>query len=137
MKQNIATLVVAAIALVFLAMHSSSLPWTPVRIAGAVIGIPAFLMLIVARLQLGSAFSLRARASTLVTTGLYSRIRNPVYVFGGLSALGFFLWSGHPWLLLALLVLVPLQLIRIRKEEQVLTDKFGETYLAYKRSTWF
>ena len=137
MKQNIATLVIAAIALVFLAMHSSSLPWTPMRIAGVAIGIPAFLLLIVARMQLGSAFSLRARASTLVTTGLYSRIRNPVYLFGGLSAVGIFLWSGHPWLLLALLVLVPLQIVRIRKEEQVLTEKFGDAYLNYKRTTWF
>ena len=137
MKQNIATLVVAAIALVFLAMHSSSLPWTPMRIAGVAIGIPAFLLLIVARMQLGSAFSLRARASALVTTGLYSRIRNPVYLFGGLSAVGIFLWSGHPWLLLALLVLVPLQIVRIRKEEQVLTEKFGDAYLNYKRTTWF
>ncbi len=137
MKQNIATLVIAAIALVFLAMHSSALPWTPMRIAGVAIGIPAFLLLIVARMQLGSAFSLRARASTLVTTGLYSRIRNPVYLFGGLSAVGIFLWSGHPWLLLALLVLVPLQIVRIRKEEQVLAEKFGDAYLNYKRTTWF
>ena len=137
MKQNVATLVIAAFALVFLAIHSSSLPWTPMRIAGVAIGIPAFLLLIVARMQLGSAFSLRARASTLVTTGLYSRIRNPVYLFGGLSALGIFLWSGHPWLLLALLVLVPLQIVRIRKEEQVLAEKFGDAYLNYKRTTWF
>jgi protein-S-isoprenylcysteine O-methyltransferase Ste14 len=107
------------------------------RIAGLAIAVPAFLLLIVARLQLGRSFSLRARASELVTTGLYSRIRNPIYVFGGLTVLGIFLWIGQPWLLILLVVLIPMQIARVRREEQVLAEKFGEAYLDYKRKTWF
>jgi protein-S-isoprenylcysteine O-methyltransferase Ste14 len=34
-------------------------------------------------------------------------------------------------------VLIPLQIYRTRKEEQVLAEKFGDAYLEYKRKTWF
>ena len=113
------------------------LPWTAPRIAGLALAIPAFLLLGLARIQLGRAFSVQARASTLVTTGLYARIRNPIYLFGSLTIAGILLWAGKPWLLLCFAILVPLQVYRSRKEEQVLTEKFGEAYLDYKRQTWF
>ena len=38
---------------------------------------------------------------------------------------------------LFLAVLIPLQIVRSRKEERVLTEKFGAEYLEYKRKTWF
>ena len=34
-------------------------------------------------------------------------------------------------------VLIPVQLIRVRKEEKVLEAAFGDTYREYKRKTWF
>jgi hypothetical protein len=67
----------------------------------------------------------QAKASTLVTTGLYSRIRNPIYVFGGLAIAGFMLWANQPWLLLFFVVLIPMQVWRSRVEARVLTEKFG------------
>ena len=76
------------------------MPWTPNRIVGLSIAVPALVLLVVARLQLGRAFSVQAKASTLVTTGLYSRIRNPIYVFGMPSSSGIIIWIGSPWLLL-------------------------------------
>jgi protein-S-isoprenylcysteine O-methyltransferase Ste14 len=72
-----------------------------------------------------------------VTTGLYSRIRNPIYVFGALTIAGIVIWANKPWLLLGFAVLIPLQVYRIRKEERVLAEKFGASYLDYKRKTWF
>jgi protein-S-isoprenylcysteine O-methyltransferase Ste14 len=101
------------------------------------IAVPAFLVFAVARVQLGSAFSAQAKATTLVTRGIYSRIRNPIYVFGGLTIAGFMIWAHRPWLLLIFAVLLPLQIYRSRKEEQVLREKFGEAYDEYKRKTWF
>jgi len=44
---------------------------------------------------------------------------------------------GRPVLLLVLLVLVPVQISRARKEERVLTEAFGEEYVRYKAQTWF
>ena len=99
--------------------------------------IPAFLLFVLARIQLGQAFSVQAKATTLVTAGIYARIRNPIYVFGGLMILGVIIWAHRPWLLLIFVVLIPMQLLRVRKEEQVLEAKFGDAYLEYKRKTWF
>ena len=112
-------------------------PWTMVRLAGLCLLVPAGILLVVARLQLGSSFSVRPEARTLVTNGLYSRIRNPIYLFGGLTLAGFILLLNKPWYLLAFLVVVPVQIQRTRREEDVLTVAFGKTYLEYKDRTWF
>jgi protein-S-isoprenylcysteine O-methyltransferase Ste14 len=124
--KNYGTLALIVIALAIFARNAWALPWTVQHIAG-----------LVARVQLGNAFSVKAKATTLVTTGLYSRIRNPVYFFGALMILGVIVWVSRPWMLLFYVVLIPVQVIRIRKEEKVLTEKFGEAYVEYKRKTWF
>ena len=123
--------------LIIFASNAASLPWTPWRIAGIAIALPALVLLVVSRIELGRAFSVSAKASILVTSGIYSRIRNPIYVFSTMMLFGLIIWTGRPWLLLLLAVLVPLQYFRSRKEQAVLAEKFGEEYLAYKRQTWF
>ena len=80
MKLNIITLAIIAVGLMLFLWRAVQLPWTPYRIIGLAIAMPALLLLVLARLQLGGAFSVRAKASNLVTTGLYSRIRNPIMV---------------------------------------------------------
>jgi protein-S-isoprenylcysteine O-methyltransferase Ste14 len=137
LRTNIGTLALVTLSLLVFAWVSRGLPWTEWRIVGMAIAVPAFLVFAVARVQLGSAFSAQAKATTLVTRGIYSRIRNPIYVFGGLTIAGFMIWAHRPWLLLIFAVLLPLQIYRSRKEEQVLREKFGEAYDEYKRKTWF
>lgn len=137
MKANLITLAVVLAAAVLFASYAFQLSWTAPRIAGTAIGIPALILFVLARIQLGRAFSLQAKATTLVTTGLYSRIRNPIYVFGALLIVAVIVWANQPWWLASLLVLIPLQVYRSRKEEQALTEKFGDAYLQYKRKTWF
>jgi protein-S-isoprenylcysteine O-methyltransferase Ste14 len=137
MRFNLVTLAVTVIGLSLFAMHAVHLPWTAWRIAGIAIAAPAFVLFIAARIELGCAFSIQAKATTLVTTGIYSRIRNPIYVFGALLMLGLILWTGRPLLLLIFLVLIPLQVARSRKEARVLTERFGAAYLEYKKKTWF
>lgn len=118
-KLNLTTLAVVIIALSFFVMDAAHLPWTTRRIAGIAIAAPAFFLFVAARLELGRAFSVQAKATTLVTTGLYSRIRNPIYVFGGVFILGIIIWAGRPWWLLILAILIPLQAVRSRKEERI------------------
>ena len=137
MKTNIVTLVVVLLAIIFVGIHFSSLPWTPARIAGVVIGLPSLVLLILARIQLGGSFSVRPKAQNLVTHGLYSRIRNPIYVFGGPAIAGAFLYINQPVFLWIFVVLIPLQIYRAREESKVLEAKFGDEYRQYKSRTWF
>jgi len=137
MKFNVVTFVLIVGFAVWLALHAGNVPWTPLRLVGAVMAAVGMALLLTARVQLGRSFSVSAQARKLVTTGLYSKIRNPIYVFSALMLCGLAITIGRPWLLLLLLVLVPLQIVRARKEEQVLEQAFGEEYVRYKAGTWF
>lgn len=112
-------------------------PHTRAWLAGIGIAAIAFPLWIVARLQLGSAFSFKAEARHLVTSGLYSKMRHPVYVFGTLASLSALL-TLQIWPLLALgIALIPITWLRMRREERVLGAAFGEEYLRYRERTWF
>jgi protein-S-isoprenylcysteine O-methyltransferase Ste14 len=137
MRANILTLVVIVVVGVLFLWHALSLPFTPIRLAGLALVIPAFVLLLLARMQLGAAFSVQARATELVTTGIYSRIRNPIYVFSALLIAGVIVWSQQLLFLLVFVILIPVQILRARKEGQVLEAKFGDAYVEYKRKTWF
>lgn len=137
MKLNYGTLVFLAVVVLVFLIFAWQLPWTAPRIAGVAIAVPSFLLFAIARIQLGKAFSIQAKATTLVTTGLYSRIRNPIYVFGSLMIAGVLLWSGRPWFLLIFAVVIPMQILRSRKEAKALEEKFGPAYQEYKQKTWF
>lgn len=137
MKTNVITFAAIVLMAVWLGLHVNSVAWTPMKSVGAVIAAVGLILLLTARIQLGRSFSVTAQARHLVTTGLYSRIRNPIYVFSAMFLSGVAIAMGRPILLLLLLVLVPLQIRRARKEEQVLTEAFGEEYVRYKAQTWF
>ena len=137
MRANIVTVVLVMAAIVLAAIHFSSMPWTATRVAAVIVGLPSLALFVLARTELGNSFSVRAKAQQLVTHGLYSRIRNPIYVFGGLVIASFLLYINQPYALLIFVVLIPMQIYRARKEEQVLEAKFGEEYREYKARTWF
>jgi protein-S-isoprenylcysteine O-methyltransferase Ste14 len=124
------TLVLAAIAVRYCARTAA---WY----AGLGLALACLPLWITARLQLGSSFSVSAQARRLVTTGLYSKLRNPIYFFGGLANLGVVI-ALQIWLLIVLsLLMIPAQIWRIRKEEKVLDAAFGAEYEAYRAKTWF
>jgi protein-S-isoprenylcysteine O-methyltransferase Ste14 len=112
------------------------LPWTPMRIAGVALMIPGFVLWGIAHVQLGDSFAIRAEARQLVTRGIYSRFRNPIYLFGGIGIAGLVLAFDRPLWLLAFLVLIPMQIVRSQREARVLEEKFGDEYRQYARKTW-
>ena len=122
--------------LAFAIRHTWGKPWTTLRIGGAVLMVLGIAFWIVALLELGTAFTWRAQATQLVTTGIYAKIRNPIYIFRGIAIAGWFLFLGLPRLLLLALIAVPVQWIRARHEATVLEAKFGERYREYRRNTW-
>jgi protein-S-isoprenylcysteine O-methyltransferase Ste14 len=123
------------ITIAFIEYHPASLG--PLKIVGDILLISGFTLWVTARLQLGDSFSVSAHARQLVTRGLYSKIRNPIYVFGAIALCGLVLAIGKPIFLLGLLVIVPLQIKRAAVESKVLEDKFGDAYREYRRKTWF
>ncbi|HEY7513429.1 MAG TPA: methyltransferase [Vicinamibacteria bacterium] len=112
-------------------------PHTVYWYSGLALAAIAFPMWIAARVQLGSSFSFRPEARRLVTTGLYSKIRHPVYLFGTAGALAAFL-ALQVWPLFWIMVgLGGITVLRTRREDRVLADAFGEDYEDYRRRTWF
>jgi protein-S-isoprenylcysteine O-methyltransferase Ste14 len=107
------------------------------RAVGLMLVCASFPLVAIARLQLGSAFSVRPRARHLVTTGLYARIRNPIYVFSAIFVAGVFLILDRPWLLLLLVPLALVQRQRAQREAHVLEQRFGAAYRLYREKTWF
>ena len=70
MKANILSLAILVAALCFFLPRYLHQPWPPQRIAGALIALTSLSFIAAARMQLGRAFSIRAKATCLVTTGL-------------------------------------------------------------------
>jgi protein-S-isoprenylcysteine O-methyltransferase Ste14 len=111
--------------------------WGRMRWVGVSIGLLSLAGLFLARYQLGKSFAITPQAKKLVTHGLYAKIRNPIYMFSSLLVVGFALATQLRFALLILLVLIPVQLLRIRQEARVLEEKFGDEYREYRKKTWF
>jgi protein-S-isoprenylcysteine O-methyltransferase Ste14 len=137
--KTLITVVAVAVALTLVVRSQFDVlgPRTTIRYFGLALAIAGFLCWVVARIQLGKSFSIQAKATELVTHGIYSKIRNPVYVFGTVFIVGMILWFGRPMYLLALLIILPMQILRAKKEAQVLEAKFGDAYREYRAKTWF
>jgi protein-S-isoprenylcysteine O-methyltransferase Ste14 len=86
---------------------------------------------------LGKQWSITARVlegHKLITSGPYGVVRNPIYtgMFGMLLATGLAIshWIG---LLIAIIVFAVGTAIRVRSEEKLLRETFGEEFEAYER----
>ena len=109
----------------------------PTALLGAFIALVSFALLLVARVQLGKSFAVTPQAKGLVTAGLYSRLRHPMYMFVDLTLTGVALALRSWYPLVPLVILVPLQIMNAGRESRVLAEKFGAQYTAYRQTTWF
>lgn len=123
--------------LAFSAFVISQATWHGRQIIGISIAIAGFALWMTARLQLGGSFTVSAQARKLVTTGLYSRFRNPIYYFAAVAFAGLFIVIGNPILFLAFILFYSYQIPRMRKEAKVLEQAFGDEYRRYRAKTWF
>lgn len=103
---------------------------------GIIIFIPSFLLWLIARIQLGKCCTLLPVAKQLVTHGIYSKFRNPIYLFGTTTLIGFFLLHELPEGLFTLFLVIPIQFVRGYKESVALEDHFGQFYHDYVQQTW-
>jgi protein-S-isoprenylcysteine O-methyltransferase Ste14 len=75
-----------------------------------------------------------SKTSCLVTDGVFSVSRNPMYLALSLLLIGWALWLGSasPWLVPPLFVIV-ITFVQIIPEEQALSRQFGEQFYAYRQ----
>jgi protein-S-isoprenylcysteine O-methyltransferase Ste14 len=74
------------------------------------------------------------KASSVVTGGIYSYTRNPMYV--GLTAelVGWAVWLSAPWVFLGpVALMLYLTRFQIIPEERVMSSKFGRDYNEYRK----
>jgi protein-S-isoprenylcysteine O-methyltransferase Ste14 len=116
-------------------MFTTPGPWDRQRGLGTALMIAGLAGIAVARYQIRRSFAIRAEAHQLVTHGIYSRVRNPIYVFGGLLTAGFILILHRPTGWLFLLAMAVIQTLRARREARCLEAAFGDAYLEYRRKT--
>src|ERR1700686_481822 len=135
--KNIALTLIVVLAMPLAVLRHPPGTWTPIQTVGLCLLVAGFVLWTIARFHLGNSFTASAQAKPLVASGLYTKIRNPIYVFGSCVLAGLILLLGRPMWLLIFVVLVPLQIWRARKESQVLEAKFGEEYRRYRSATWF
>jgi protein-S-isoprenylcysteine O-methyltransferase Ste14 len=95
-------------------------------------------------IELGSQITLRHSYSStlviredhqLITHGVYRFIRHPIYLGVILVFIGFAVYASSLYGLLAMSALIPVFLNRIRMEERLLTEEFGDEYRTYKEAT--
>jgi protein-S-isoprenylcysteine O-methyltransferase Ste14 len=113
-------------------------PWR-VPVPGAVRWLGLGAVLAALALEIGALLLLRALENVdhLVTTGLFSRLRHPMYT-------GFILWIAG-WVIrygaLASLAVGLVCVVNIlywrRLEEAALESRYGDAYRLYRRTTWF
>jgi protein-S-isoprenylcysteine O-methyltransferase Ste14 len=128
---------IVAVAIFLWIVFSRPGPWDLQRELGAALVIVGVGGIATARYQLGRSFALKPEAHKLVTHGIYSKIRNPIYVFGVVEIAGLVLALHRPVLWVVLLAVVVMQTLRARREAQVLEAAFGDAYREYRRKTWF
>lgn len=73
-------------------------------------------------------------SSELVTTGLYGRVRHPIYSGLLLAALGVMLVAATWWHIAAWAALVALLMVKARWEERMLLERYDD-YAEYARRT--
>lgn len=77
------------------------------------------------------------KEQTLITQGIYKKVRHPIYAAVILEILGFEL-VANSWLFIVLFFcLLIYSYKQAQKEEKLLIFKYGESYLSYKKSTYY
>ena len=103
------------------------------RIAGIITGISG--------MAIGAVATFQKRGYTdtdqLITSGIYSKLRHPMYFGIILIHIGLPLFFESMITLLSAIIWIPMIMLWKHWEEKHLVKKFGESYYIYKRRTWF
>ncbi len=108
------------------------------QIIGAILGVGGLLIGFSSFRALGRNFRVFAaprRSGTLITSGVYSKVRHPMYTAVITSLGGYALYFGSLWALPFWLGCTILYIIKAVKEERLLAEHYPE-YEDYRRRSW-
>jgi protein-S-isoprenylcysteine O-methyltransferase Ste14 len=139
------------LAVTFVLLLSPSLPLAPlvrrfvpnrpiIRDLGVALAGLGILLMIWARRHLGHYWSDKVEIKTnhqLISAGPYARLRHPIYTGMLLGIAGTALAVGEWRGLAAFVLLLTNYVIKARKEERILRQKFGRAFQEYQRRTGF
>jgi protein-S-isoprenylcysteine O-methyltransferase Ste14 len=117
-------------------VHWITPPWNRLAavfgVAGVAISAAAVARFLQRKTTLNPAVP--AKTSILVTEGVFRISRNPMYLGLVLLLIGWALWLGSvtPWLVVPLFG-IGVTVAQIVPEERALAERFGESYVAYRR----
>ena len=109
-----------------------------VRWGGVVVALISVFLVFWTHISLGRQYSARQEIQQdhlLITEGVYSRVRHPMYTVFGLFSFSVAIISSNLLLLVfSILVFIPFPWLA-RHEEKMLIDKFGDEYRKYMEQT--
>ena len=118
--------------------------WNTLNHIIAIFGLSVFMIGIIIRwmsiIQLSKEFTVNVaiiKNHKLKTDGMYRNLRHPSYL--GLLLIGFGLSISMNSIISVVVITIPFLLAlsyRIKTEESILTEQFGETYLDYMKKTY-
>lgn len=105
-------------------------------IASMILGPPSVALAWAATRHLGKQWRYQAALRAdheLIQTGPYAWIRHPIYtsMLGMILATGF-CWTWWPMFVAAIICFVAGTEIRVRAEDRLLAERFGDTFVAYR-----
>ncbi len=111
--------------------------WQPlVGVLAMLLGVASVWLVMRSLRALGKLWAVAARLvedHQLVTDGPYNLVRNPIYTgIGGMLIATGLAFSTPKRLLAGLFVFAVATMLRVRVEEQLLSDRFGAEFAAYK-----
>jgi protein-S-isoprenylcysteine O-methyltransferase Ste14 len=74
----------------------------------------------------------KTRGQNLVTSGVYSIVRHPLYLSGFLILVGTNIYFASTWAWVSVPLVLIVLLIRVPIEERYLVERFGQEYIDYQ-----
>ncbi len=107
-----------------------------IRYAGLTLCTLGLIIFFLALLSFGNAWRIgidEVNSNELITGGIFSFTRNPIFLFMDMFFLGTFLVYPNIFFLLCFILIILSIHIQILREEKFLSIKFGQKYEEYKR----
>lgn len=118
------------------AFHHQLFDSFPAKVAGVLLISAGLIVFILAFFNFGDSWRVGVDYETpgaLVTKGIFSLTRNPIYVFIDSWFIGTFLINGNLIFLVLAVLALAAQHWQILREESFLTQRYGEPYEIYRK----